>query len=187
MRDMLVALGVLVILVIGFGAGWGSWSFAPTGPSVDPGAGPSVDAGAELNRLAPTVPFPVRNPAKPSSWRVNSVNETSIDGGQVVHVGFVTPAGRYLQLLQSDSTEETLLASVADGPVPGRGPVDVDGHHWLVYAPEGTPEARAEPFWTTEVTTPGAAPVRMLVSGSGTDEDFRVLAAAAVQSTPVPR
>ncbi|HEY4419151.1 MAG TPA: DUF4245 domain-containing protein [Pseudonocardia sp.] len=189
MRDMLVALGVLVLIVIGFGALSGSWSFAPTGPSIDAGAVPVVDAPAELGRLAPLMPFPVRDPTVPAGWRTNSVDEDPITGGgRAVRSGYVTQGGRYLQLLQSDASETALLATAAgQAPVSGRGPVDVDGQQWVVYGGQGSAAARAEPVWITEVTTPGGSPVRMLLTGSGNEEEFRALAAAAAGATPLPR
>jgi Protein of unknown function (DUF4245) len=188
-RDMLVALGILVLIVIGFGALSGSWSFAPTGPSIDPGAVPVVDAAAELGRLAPLMPFPVREPAVPAGWRVNSVDQDPVTGGgKAVRSGYVTQGGRYLQLLQSDASEAALLTTAAgQAPVPGHGPVDVDGQRWVVYGGQGSTAARAEPVWITEVATPGGSPVRMLLTGSGNDEEFRTLAAAAVGATPLPR
>jgi hypothetical protein len=187
MRDMLVALGVLVLIVIGFGGLSGSWSFAPTGPSIDPAAVPVVDAPAELGRLAPLVPFPVRDPAVPAGWRVNSVEQDPVaGGGQAVRSGYVTPGGHYLQLLQSDASEAALLATASgQGPVPGRGPVDVDGQQWVVYGGQATAAARAEPVWIT--ATPGGSPARMLLTGSGTDEEFRTLASAAATAGPLPR
>ena len=189
MRDMLVALGVLVLIVIGFGALSGSWSFAPTGPTIDPGAVPVVDASAELGRLAPLMPFPVRDPAVPAGWRVNSVDQDPVSGGgKAVRSGYITQGGSYLQLLQSDAPEAALLTTAAgQTPVPGRGPVDVDGQQWIVYGGQGSAAARAEPVWITEVSTPGGSPVRMLLTGSGDEEEFRTLAVAAVGANPLPR
>jgi hypothetical protein len=80
-----------------------------------------------------------------------------------------------------------LTTTAGQAPVPGRGPVDVDGQRWVVYGGKGSMAARAEPVWITEVTTPGGSPVRMLLTGSGNEEEFRALAAAAAGATPLPR
>jgi hypothetical protein len=188
MRDMLVALGVLIVVVIAIAGLQGSWSFAPGGPTVDPAAVPVVDAPAELRQLAPNVPFPVRVPAVPADWRSNSVDQDPVDGGgKAVQVGYITRDARFLSLLQSDASEQALLAVVAGKEaVPGRGPVDVDGQQWVAYGGQGTSGPRDEPIWITEVATPGGAPVRMLITGSGSEESFRTLAEAAQTSTPIP-
>ena len=187
LRDMLVALGVLMLVVIAIAGLQRSWSFAPAGPSIDPAAVPVVDAPAELRELAPLVPFAVRIPAVPADWRSNSVDQDPVaGGGRAVRTGYVTSDGRYLRLLQSDASEQALLAVEAGNePVPGRGPVDVDGQQWVVYGGQGTSGGRDEPIWITEVPTPNGAPVRMLITGSGSDESFRTLAQAAQTSAPI--
>ncbi|MDT7649050.1 MAG: hypothetical protein QOI36_456 [Pseudonocardiales bacterium] len=188
LRDMLAALGVLVLVVLAAGGVSRSCSFAPTGPTVDSSRLPVVDAPAELRRLAPLVPLPVRIPAVPPDWRANSVDQDLVaGGGRAVRTGYVTPEGRYLRLLQSDASEPALLAvEVGREPVPGRGPADVDGQQWVVYGGQGTTGARDEPIWIAEVATPNGPLVRMLITGSGTDDDFRTLAEAAVKAEPLP-
>lgn len=182
---MVAALAVLVLVVLVVGGLSRSCAFAPTGPTLDSSRLPVVDASAELRRLAPGVPFVVRDPAVPADWRANSTDVDVVpDGGHAVRTGFLTPQGRYLRLLQSDATEEALLAAET-GPnaVPALGVVDVGAQRWVAYG--GTGE-RAERIWITEVATPGAAPVRMLVTGSGSEDDYRTLAAAAVTGEAVP-
>ena len=176
---MLAAIGVLVLVVLVMGGAARSCSFAPGGPTVDTSRLPVVDAPAELRRLAVDVPFPVRIPPVPAGWRANSADRLSLpDGGQAVRVGYVTPEGRYLRLVQSDGSEEALLANETGGsPAAGRGVVDVDGQAWIAYTGPGE---RAEPIWITEVTAPGAVPVHLLVTGSGDEQEIRTLAAAAV-------
>ncbi|HLU58277.1 MAG TPA: DUF4245 domain-containing protein [Pseudonocardia sp.] len=173
MRDMVGALVVLALVVLGAAGLSGSCTFAPTGPTVDPSRLPVVDVPAELTRLAPDSTFPLRVPAVPEGWRANAVDRASLpEGGRVVSAGFLTPDGRYLRLQQGDATEEAMLhAEVGDGPVAARGPVDVDGQRWVAY--DGR---RGEPIWTTEVDG-----VRMLLTGSGSEADFRTLAGAAVR------
>lgn len=173
MRDMIGALVVLALVVLAAGGLTRSCTFAPTGPTVDASRLPVVDVPAELTRLAPDSPFPLRVPAVPEGWRANAVNRTSLpEGGRVVSAGFRTPDGRYLRLQQGDATEEAMLrAEAGGGPAPAQGPVDVDGQQWVAYAGQ-----RGEPIWITEVEG-----VRMLVTGSGSEADFRALAAAAVR------
>jgi Protein of unknown function (DUF4245) len=174
-RDMLGALVVLVLVVLVAGGISRSCTFAPTGPTVDASRLPVVDAPAELARLAPDSSFPLRVPAVPADWRANAVDRTSLpESGRTVRIGYLTPDGRYLRLQQGDASEEAMLRAEAGAAAPGQGVVDVEGQRWVAYTGE-----RGEPIWITEVA--GEPAVRMLVTGSGSDADFRMLAAAAVR------
>jgi hypothetical protein len=181
-RDIVAAIGVLLVVVLVVGGLTRSCAFAPTGPTVDTSRLPAVDAPAELRRLASDLPFPVRVPAVPADWRANAVDRVSLpDGAHAVRAGYVTPAGRYVRLVQSDATEEALLVAEAGStPAVGRGVVEAGGQRWVAYTGPGE---RAEPIWATEVA--GAAPVRMLVTGSGDEADLRTLATAAVAGVRV--
>lgn len=175
LRDMAVAVGVLVaiVLVVGFlssGAG-----FAPGGPRVDRSAGPTVDAPAQLHAMAPGVPFPLVVPAVPPGWRSNSVAVDPVGTSRAVRVGYVTPDGYYLQLQQTDATEGTLLHVVSAGAVlPAQGPQDVGKWRWVVYGARP-----AEPVWIADT-----GDVRFAITGSGSDDDYRRLAAAASTGAP---
>ena len=88
-----------------------------------------------------------------------------------VRVGYITPSAGYLQLKQSNATEEALLLAVADNrAMPAQGTQDVAGTRWVVY---GT--RPAEPVWIGDVKG-----VRLVLTGSATDDEFRTLAAAAL-------
>lgn len=182
MRDVVAALGVLLAVVLVVGGLTRSCAFAPAGPTVDPSRLPTVDAPAELRRLAPDLPFPVRVPAVPPEWRANAVDRVSLpDGARAVRAGYLTPAGRYVRLVQSDASEEALLiAEAGTAPAVGRGVVEAGGQRWVAYTGPGE---RAEPIWVTEVA--GATPVRMLVTGSGDEAELRALATAATSGTLV--
>lgn len=181
-RDLLGALAVLALVVLLAGGLTRSCTFAPTGPTVDASRLPVVDAPAELARLAADTRFPLRVPPVPADWRANAVDRTTLpDGGQAVRTGYLTPDGRYLRLQQSDATEEALLLAEAGAAASARGAVDVDGQRWVAYTGQ-----RAEPIWITEVAAAGAPPVRMLVTGSGSEPELRALAAAAVRGEVLP-
>ncbi|MBC8093065.1 MAG: DUF4245 domain-containing protein [Pseudonocardia sp.] len=181
-RDMLVALGVLVIVVVVIGGATRGCSFSPGGPSVDPTGLPVVDAPTELRALASSVPFAVRIPGVPPGWRSNSVDQDRVDpadaaSGRSVRVGYLTPQGRYLRLVQSDGTEEALLAAEAGStPVPAQGTADVAGLTFVVY---GVPDD--EPIWIGELDG-----VRVLITGSGSETDFQALAGALLTGEELP-
>jgi hypothetical protein len=179
MRDMVGALVVLALVVLVAGGVSKSCTFAPTGPTIDASRLPTVDVAAELRRLAPDSTFPLRLPAVPDGWRANAVDRTSLpEGGRVVSTGFLTPEGRYLRLQQGDATEEAMLRDQAGGDAaPGQGVVDVEGRQWVAYS-----GPRREPIWITDLDG-----VRLLVTGSASEADFRTLAVAAVRGEVVTR
>lgn len=180
MRDMAGAVLVLAVLVLLSAGITRSCTFAPTGPVVDPSGIPAVDAPAKLRELR--AGFPVRIPAVPADWRSNSVGQDRVEGGRVVRTGYLTPDGRYLRLLQSDATEPVLLGvETGANPVAARGPVEVSGQKWVVYA-----RADGEPIWVADVPTDGGSSIRLLITGSGTEEAVRTLAGAALAGELLP-
>jgi hypothetical protein len=169
LRHMIAAVGalVLVVLVLGFvssGAG-----FSPAGPGADSSAVRVIDAPGQLHDLATDVPFALRVPPTPPGWRANSVGKDVIGAKQVARVGYLTPSGGYVQLQQSDATEDALVAAAAGArSMVAQGAQNVGGLSWVVY---GT--RPGEPVWIAD--TGG---VRLAITGSGTDDEFRTLAAA---------
>lgn len=171
--DMAVALGVLIAIVLVIGGLSRGFGFTPTGPTVDPAGIPVVDAPAELRGLAPLVPFALRIPAVPAGWRSNSVAEDPVAGTdrKEVRVGYLTGESNYLQLLQSDATEEALLAAQSGTrQLAAQGTQDIAGQRWVVYG-----SRPVEPVWIANV-----GQVRLVISGTGTDDEYRALAAAAL-------
>lgn len=172
---MVGALLVLlpVILLLG---GLSRCSFAPGGPEVDPSAGPTVDAPALLRDAARWVAFTVRVPAVPPGWRGNGVDRAPVADtpATLVRAGYVTGAGRYLELVQTDAAEEALVRDVAGSVPPPTGTVDVGGARWVVYGGD-------EPLWVADVDG-----VRLLVTGSADDDEFRTLAGATLAGEALP-
>jgi hypothetical protein len=170
-RDLVGAVAVLVAVVLLFAGATRSCSFAPGGPSTDPAAGPSVDAPAQLRVLAGSMPFPLRVPQLPPGWRATTVDTTRIATGdnRAVRTGYLTSEGHYLRLVQSDADEAALLATEAEGTPVASGPVPVNGTTWVSYSDD-----TREPIRIAALDG-----VRLLVTGSGTDDEFRTLAAAA--------
>jgi Protein of unknown function (DUF4245) len=168
-RHMLGATGLLVAIVLGLALFTRGFGFAPAGPSVDPASAPVVDAPARLRQLAATTPFPLQAPAVPPGWRSNSVGVDRVGDARAVRVGYLTPAGSYVQLQQSDAPEDALLhADAGTRVLVAQGPRDVGGRQWVVY---GT--RPGEPVWIADTGR-----VRWAITGSGTDADYAALAAA---------
>lgn len=182
-RDMVWSMITLIVIIGAIVGFFGACQFSPGGPTIDPAAGPRVDAGAEIRSMAGRAPFPLREPRLPTGWRASSAALASIGGGDasrlVAKVGWVTPEGRYLRLSQSALPPEQIVADEIDAPAPAavqrRGEVDVGGRPWAVYQGRG-----AEQAWVGDV---GGA--RVLVTGSGTPAELATLAAAAQQAPPL--
>jgi len=179
MRDLLGAIAVLVAVVLVLGGLTRGCSFAPLGPTVDPGTGPTVDAPDQLRALASSTPFPLRVPAVPVDWRANAVGTVQVGpgGNRAVRAGYVTPAGRYLRVVQSDAAEADLVAEEARGTPVASGAVEVAGTSWATYG-DGTAEA---------IHVAQVSGVRLLITGSGDDAEFRTLAAGTVGGEVLPR
>jgi hypothetical protein len=183
MRDMIGAVAVLLVIIGAVLAFYGGCEFSPGGPNVDPKTAPSADASGALERAARSAAFPVREPAVPAGWRPNSTSITAVGAGAtasvVVRVGYVTPAGTFVQLSQSGGDPGEIVAKEtgqAEPPKP-TGTVEVDGVTWTTY-----PGRRDEAAWVADLDD-----VVLLVTGSGSEAQFRQLATAAQEATPLPR
>jgi Protein of unknown function (DUF4245) len=168
---------------------FGMCSFAPSGPG--PGPAPDYDAPAALQADADALRIPIRVPALPQGWHSNSGSRAGIDAGRTdpsgqqaravsSTVGYLTPAGMYMALTQSNAAEEKLVRSIDPDMVP-TGTQDVDGVRWVVYEGEGT----AEPVWTARLTGP-TGPAQIAIRGAGGTAEYRTLAAAVQKQPPLP-
>ena len=179
MRDLLGAVAVLVVVVLVLGGLTRGCAFAPGGPTVDPSAGPTVDAPAQLRALAGGTPFPLRVPAVPADWRANAVGVVRVGpaGDRAVRAGYLTPAGRYLRVVQSDAVEVELVGEEARGTPVAIGAVEVAGTSWVTYD-DGSREL---------IRVAQVDGVRLLITGSGDEAEFRTLAAATTGGGLLPR
>lgn len=183
-RDMLGALLILIpVGLLLFSVG-NSCSFAPTGPVEDPNSGPSVNAEERLTEYARGSAFGLRVPDVP--FRPNSTDRGPVEGGgTAVRVGYVTPDADYLSLVQTDASAEGILATESgssdrgDGAPRMQGTIDAGGLTWEIYQRDG-----GEPFRIA--TLPGEPEVRALVTGSASDEQFRILADALSTARTLP-
>jgi hypothetical protein len=176
-RDMLIAIGVLIVIAFFFAR---SCSFSPGGPTVTPESAPTIDSVAALHTAAPRTPFGLRVPALPAGWRANSSDESAVTGGgRAVRVGYLTATGNYVRLVQSDAAEEALVATENGGSLAASGSVEVAGLTWVVYV-----RSNGEAIWVA--TEPGPPQTLLLLTGSAAEPDFRTLAQAAVEGERLP-
>nr|WP_157528516.1 DUF4245 domain-containing protein [Kibdelosporangium sp. MJ126-NF4] len=182
-RDMVLSLVVLLAIVGSIVWLTQGCEFSPSGPKVDPSAAPTVDAAKELGGAARRVDFAVRLPAVPADWHANSSNTVPLGVGAArttaVRVGWITPGGKYLRLSQSKAPVDDLVVMEAGGSVPSSstGSVDVAGTKWAKHRGKGD-----EPSWVLSVDG-----VQLLITGSGTEDEYRTLATAAQEAKPITR
>jgi len=188
-RDMFWSLVPLVVACVILAGLLGMCSFQPKGPAE--GALPTYDTVAALQSDADTLDFPVRLPKLPEGWHANSGGRGSIENGRTdpgtgqreravtTRVGYLAPSKMYVSLTQSNADETALVRSIQRDLYP-TGVEEIDGVKWVVY--QGGEDS--EPVWTTRLSSPSGA-AQLAVTGAGTPDDFRILAAATQSQPPL--
>ncbi|MEU5938346.1 DUF4245 domain-containing protein [Micromonospora sp. NPDC047548] len=86
--------------------------------------------------------FPVSEPAGLSSgWRTVSASYRTVEGGANLRVGYLTPEGRGVQLVQSTVPAEKLLPAELTAEGQPQGPTDLNGRSWQRYTGRGNDQA----------------------------------------------
>ena len=153
-RDMAISLGVLavpLVLLMAF-----CRPAARDTPSVDPAA--TFRAAAALEAFDVRVPQPL-----PQGWRATNAALRS-EGGVSVRVSYLTPDGKYVQLLQSQRSADALLPEEL-GAGRRRGAESIDGVSWHRYGGRSAGESALvllEP--TVTVLVVGDAPPAQLTA-----------------------
>jgi hypothetical protein len=189
-RDMFWSIAPLVVACILLAGLVGMCSFEPG--ATNDGRVPSYDAAAALHADAQTLGFPIRLPRLPGGWRSNSGSRGGIEHGRTdpssgqplnaatSTVGYLSPTGMYMSLTQSDADEAKLVASIHPSMFPSRA-VAVNGTAWIVYQGGDA----TEPVWTTRLDSAAGA-TQLAITGAGSTEQFRTLAAATQSQPPLP-
>ncbi|MET8348819.1 MULTISPECIES: DUF4245 domain-containing protein [unclassified Micromonospora] len=158
-KDMAISLLVLLIpiaLLLAFYRGFLGGD-EPT--TVDPA--PAIEQAQSANA------FPVNQPQGLSSgWRTVSARFQTVEDGANLRIGYLTPEGRGVQLVQSSVPAERLLpAELTDQGQP-QGPTELAGRTWQRYTARGNQQALVllEPART------------VLVIGDARDNELRQLA-----------
>jgi hypothetical protein len=192
-RDMFWSIVPLVLACIVLAGVLGMCSFAPNGPGKGPT--PTYDAPAALQADANDLKIPIRVPRLPDGWQSNSGSRKGIDGGRTdptsgqqvravsSTVGYLTPGGMYLGLIQSNADEDKLVTSINADLYP-TGAQDVDGVKWVVYEAGERDGKQEEPVWTTRLTGP-TGPAQVAITGAAGTDEYRTLAAATQKASPL--
>ncbi|MGV9677552.1 DUF4245 domain-containing protein [Nocardia sp. NPDC003482] len=174
-RDLFWSLIPLVLICVVLAGVASQCSFTTHGPTQ--GRIPEFDLRSALRDDARTLPFPIRQPSLPDTWKPNSGTRdtvTGTGGGAVSTVGFITPQGSYMQLTQSNASVDALANHIESTRTPS-GTQRIDDHVWTVFHVQGS-----EPAWITDL-----GPVRLLVKGAGDQSAYTTLATAAAAAPPV--
>lgn len=175
-RDLVWSLVplLLICVVIAAVAGSCTWSF---GSKAAEQRIPDFNSAAAFRADAQTMPFPIREPQVPATWKSNSGSTSTAGSSLVSNVGWITGSGAYVQLSQSAATEDQLVRVVGGDEVLGTGTRDVAGRTWVTYE---NPVKRKK-LWITDL-----GDVRIAVVSAGNDEELTTLATATQSATPLP-
>ncbi|MFZ2509971.1 MAG: DUF4245 domain-containing protein [Gordonia sp. (in: high G+C Gram-positive bacteria)] len=176
-RDMvwsIIPLLVICVIIAGI-AGSCSWGF---GTDAAKQSIPSFDSGAAFTADARTLPFEIREPAVPAGWQSNSGTTTTVGNSLTSNVGWITESGNFVQLSQSQATEEGLVRNLGGDGVLGTGTAEAGGRTWITYANES--EDRL--VWITDLGN-----VRIGLLGRGDNPPLDVLATATLRAQPLAK
>ncbi|WP_433652733.1 DUF4245 domain-containing protein [Micromonospora zamorensis] len=158
-KDMAISLLVLLVpitLLLAFYRGFLGGD-EPT--TVDPA--PAIEQARSANV------FPVSQPeGLGSDWSTVSARYQTVEGGANLRLGYLTPEGRGVQLLQSNVPAERLLPAELTSQGQPQGPTELGGRTWQLYTARGNQQALVllEPTRT------------VIVIGDARDNELRELA-----------
>lgn len=164
----------LLALIVVLGVVGGLITFNPTGKPQQ-GQVPHYDAARAYRADAKVMPYPVREPDVPDDWQPNSGRTETLAGEPVTIVGYVTPDGGYVELLQTSAPFED-LRTIGTGPRPTAQPIPLAGQEWTIFS--GDDGVRQ--VWALDL-----GDVRLGVSGAAARSHFETLATAAAAATPL--
>jgi hypothetical protein len=128
-RDMFLSLAVLLVPIAAFFLLWNVFADGQQARVIDPG--PAFDEAASTG-LAVSRPHDLS-----AQWQAVSSAVASQDGTVTLRVGYQTPQGAGMQLVETDGDAEKLLAAeITDAPRPA-GTERIKDRQWQSYAVKG--------------------------------------------------
>ncbi|GAA2051283.1 DUF4245 domain-containing protein [Williamsia deligens] len=175
-KDMVWSLIPLLGICLLIALVSGNCSVGLTGGASDDKT-PAYDVRGGLTADAQSMAFPIRLPQTPQGWKPNSGSRAGIDGRTVSTVGYITTDGVYMQLSQTDATEDGLVDYLDDDQPLGKGTIDSAGQQWVRYA-----AADDKTIWVADL-----GDVRIGLYSKASEKDFTTLAQAVVTGKVLPR
>lgn len=176
-RDIAMSLLVVCVLMAMSVGLTGMCSFNRGAPENGPVI--KVDPTQSMQMEARAMAFPVRLPETPEGWTPNSTRRTTVLGTPAPVVGWVTKDGAYLQLVQTDQPLDKAIKDVDGHGRTEHAPIDVAG---TSFKKLDSKEPNVRTIWAADMGN-----VRLLFSGTCSDEEFKQLAANTVKATPLPK
>jgi hypothetical protein len=97
-----------------------------------------VDPSPAIAQARAANAFPVTAPSGlPGQWRPVSAAFRPGSGGSVLRIGYLTPTGGAVQLIESDEPTEDLLPRELGDQIRPIGPVAVEGQQWRSFEVRG--------------------------------------------------
>ncbi|MEP9392318.1 DUF4245 domain-containing protein [Gordonia sp. VNK1] len=179
-KDMIWSIIPLLVICAFVAMVSGNCSVGLTGTAKDDRRAP-FDVQGALLADSQSMPFPVRRPADPDGWKPNSGSRENASGHVLSNVGWLTPSGNYVQLTQTDASEDTLVTHLAGGGdddevASGTGTREIGGHRWVLYSTYD-----GNNIWITDLGN-----VRIAVMSTGSADDMEKMAAAVLAQQPLP-
>lgn len=174
-RDIFLNVVIVVVLMlVGVGA-TGLCTYHPGRPESGPVQ--EVDAKTFLGLEARAVDFPVRYPEMPEGWVTNSARRSMVQDTPAPVVGWVTPDKGYLQMTQTKADEEAAIAAHDDKERPNERTETIESKQVRALSSD---DQDVRQLWVVD-----GGDVRLLVTGAGTDEEFRELISTTLRTAPI--
>jgi hypothetical protein len=128
-----------------------------------------VDPGPVVAQARSADAFPVSAPTRlADGWHTTSASFRQVDGGRTLRIGYVTPGGGGVQLVQSDVPVEKLLPTELTDAAQSQGRAEIGGRGWQRYTARRGEQALVllEPTRT------------VLIVGGASEAELTTLAAA---------
>ncbi|ATD70217.1 MULTISPECIES: DUF4245 domain-containing protein [Gordonia] len=141
---------------------------------------PAFDVVTALDADARQMPFPIRRPPTPEGWKPNSGSSDAIEGHRVSTVGWLSASKAYVQLSQTDASEDLLVPYLGGSgdeyaDTTGTGTREAGGRQWVTYE-----TSEGKKFWIADF-----GDVRIGVLSRGPDSDIETIASSVATQPPL--
>ncbi|MFI7481092.1 DUF4245 domain-containing protein [Kocuria sp. M1R5S2] len=177
-QGMVISMAVLLLLVLPF-------VWLQPRPDAQPYR-PDVDVAQEASHVADQSPFPPVVPEPGEDWTANYArwNPGAAEGVPYWELGWVTPQGGFVVVVQTSLANPTWLAQQAE-TIPATSTREAGGVTWDVHVRDASPNQEALTVYTGELE--GST---LVLRGDAPAAELDHLAAAVAEDlteTPAPR